>query len=141
MYTVGKVCPTHPTVDGVEGLRYATNHGCVQCARDRARKRQLEFPEWRKAVVAKSNQIHSHRKRASWAKWHADKMDRVPPWADIGKIKEVYKLARQLGMTVDHVIPLRGKYVSGLHVHNNLQLLPAAVNFSKGNKFEVTQNA
>jgi hypothetical protein len=68
-------------------------------------------------------------------------MDRVPPWADIGKIKEVYKLARQLGMTVDHVIPLRGKYVSGLHVHNNLQLLPAAVNFSKGNKFEVTQNA
>jgi len=39
---------------------------------------------------------------------------------------------------VDHVLPLRGKKISGLHVHTNLQLLPGAENIAKGAKYEVS---
>ena len=33
---------------------------------------------------------------------------------------------------VDHVYPLQGKWVSGLHVHENLQVLPGVENSRKG---------
>ena len=36
---------------------------------------------------------------------------------------------------VDHVIPLQGKIVSGLHVWNNIQVIPASTNQSKGNVY------
>ena len=38
---------------------------------------------------------------------------------------------------VDHIIPLNGKQVSGLHVWNNLQVIPATENYSKRNAFVV----
>jgi len=38
---------------------------------------------------------------------------------------------------VDHIIPMNGKLVSGLHVWNNIQVIPASDNVRKHNKFEV----
>lgn len=58
----------------------------------------------------------------------------TPAWADIGKIKEIYQ-ACPPGHHVDHIIPLHGRQVTGLHVENNLQYLPAYENRSKSNKF------
>lgn len=72
----------------------------------------------------------------------AKKLQRTPAWADMAKIKLLYEEAHGLSVIldtpfhVDHVIPLQGKRVSGLHVHTNLQILPGAENVSKGNRFE-----
>ena len=68
--------------------------------------------------------------------------ERTPKWADTAQIFSIYQQARKLSEEtgeqyhVDHIIPLRSKIVSGLHVENNLQILTQYENISKGNKFK-----
>lgn len=64
----------------------------------------------------------------------ASKLDRTPIWADLEKIKTIYKNCPK-GYHVDHIIPLQGDIVSGLHVESNLQYLLAKDNLEKSNKF------
>ena len=58
------------------------------------------------------------------------KRQQMPPWADLDKIKEIYK-NRPKGYHVDHIHPISK---GGLHVHYNLQYLPAIENIKKSNK-------
>lgn len=73
--------------------------------------------------------------RAAAARHRALVKQRTVSWADLTAIKEFYKACPE-GMVVDHVVPLRGKNVCGLHVLNNLQYLTAAENGRKSNRYE-----
>ena len=65
----------------------------------------------------------------------------TPSWANKDKIKEIYTqaqtLTRDTGIQheVDHIIPLQGKLVSGLHVEDNLQILTRKENRAKHNRY------
>ena len=87
---------------------------------------KLRSREWRK-----KNRAH---RNALKGKYLADKLKRTPLWADHSKIIEIYKNCPK-GYHVDHIIPLRAKNVSGLHVQYNLQYLPAIENMRKNNRY------
>lgn len=72
--------------------------------------------------------------RAKDARYRAAKLKATPLWADLEAIKQFY-MACPPGFHVDHIIPLQGKTVCGLHVLENLQYLPAKDNLSKGNRY------
>jgi hypothetical protein len=87
---------------------------------------------WQKANPAKCLAKTMRRK--------ADLLRRMPVWADQAAITQVYEHAQSIrdggfDVQVDHVIPLRGRRVSGLHVHNNLQIIPTLTNKVKANHF------
>lgn len=81
--------------------------------------------------------------RARHAADKAARSKRTMPWADAVAIATFYETAARVSQCtgiehhVDHVIPLRGKKVSGLHVPLNLRVLPGALNVRKNNRFEV----
>lgn len=134
----GKVCVKHPEAGGE---RMTSNSRCVKCLRAYSHawvtRKYSEDSVWREKHLDRIGR--SRRNVGKGAQYVAARRaaieQRIPPWVDWGKIQEVYAKAQHLGLTVDHIIPLRGKLVSGLHVHNNLRPLSQPENDSKGNKF------
>lgn len=97
---------------------------------EKARQYAKENPEW---------------KAAHCAKRRSRKLRACPDWLtqeQLNKIETFYHLAKRLfketGIPhhVDHIVPLQGKSVSGLHVPWNLQVLTASDNSKKSNKHE-----
>ena len=85
-----------------------------------------------------------HKWKIYCANRRAAKLKRTPAWLssdDKSMINEIYELAELrtnitgIKWEVDHIIPLQGKNVSGLHVPTNLQVIPQKHNRSKGNFF------
>jgi hypothetical protein len=137
---------------GHSGLRYAANYTCVECNREQvaaAEQKRLarlraeigsNFYRARRAqknlTASKWRKTHRAEKSAEWAAWRADRSQRTPAWADQDKIRAFYRLAAAFSKLyvphhVDHIIPLNGKTVSGLHVPLNLRVIPATDNLHK----------
>lgn len=99
-------------------------------------------PEKRKTSTKKWRDNNQGKVLAATIKRRSDKDNRTPPWFEKEEVSELYKLAagiRKTGIAVhvDHVIPLRGELVSGLHCLANLQIMTAKGNMEKGNAFEI----
>ena len=103
---------------------------------------------WREANREKAkescrawNEANPDKRNALTSKRRAAKLQRTPAWADHESIRLWYLGARILGELlgetyhVDHILPMQGEKVSGLHTFENLQLLPGSENCSKRNSF------
>jgi hypothetical protein len=103
----------------------------------------LKNTEKRKVYNKKWNSENLGKKNVFTAKYRATKLQRTPPWLTKEhqlQIEGFYLLAKemekQLGgkYDVDHIEPLNGDEVSGLHAPWNLQVLPKSANIKKSNK-------
>lgn len=123
---------------GEEGLAYHRRADLKRYWNSDRRDKQLEYQRG----YRKSN-------RDKISKWSVErrvrKIQAMPIWLTEEhnrQIGEFYTLAKECEILtgdkyhVDHIVPLKGKNVCGLHVPWNLQVLPADVNIRKGNRYE-----
>jgi len=80
------------------------------------------------------------KERAKCMRRKARKKKATPPWADHDAINAIYaeavRLEQETGIKhhVDHIYPLQSKYLCGLHIAENLQVLPSTENIRKNNR-------
>lgn len=105
------------------------------------KKKQLqEKPEQNRKHQAKWKKQNPHKAAAINAKRRANKKKALPAWANLEAIKKIYQEAVRLTKItgipheVDHIYPLQSKYLCGLHVETNLQILTKQQNLTKGNR-------
>jgi hypothetical protein len=127
--------------DHYKAIKAASHRRNPESQAARSRKWYLANKEKANAASKKWIENNPGRVNARAARLRAELLQRTAPWADLELIDDVYSLARVfrddgLSLDVDHVVPLRGRKVSGLHTHHNLRLLDSTENKSKSNRFQ-----
>lgn len=145
-----KKCPgckeTKPLEEYSKGQSY-----CKPCHRASVKRARARHPETRK----KNRLLHRERELAvnrAYKKSNRETISRInsgrnaarkratPVWANRFFISEAHDLAKRrtklLGEPwhVDHIVPLQNPLVCGLHVENNLRVIPSSHNLAKGNR-------
>lgn len=109
------------------------------------RKWHIDNREHRLQLQKKWQKNNLDKVAAINAKRRAAKLQRTPPWLTqehYEQIKLFYiearRLSKETGIShhVDHIVPLQGKNICGLHVPWNLQILTKTENLVKGNKYD-----
>lgn len=159
-YFTGRFCD-----NGHRAYRLVSTYGCAMCAavkrttitpglRDRQRNscrlwrlNNLERERARERQWSRDNLERSRARARLYQKENAKSVcasvlarskhvrQATPPWADMKAIRQFYA-NRPEGFHVDHIVPLRGRNVCGLHILENLQYLSAEDNLAKGNRFD-----
>lgn len=99
----------------------------------------LKNPDRRKKIAMD----YFRRHRDAYAARRKRRGLAIPKWADMLAIRAFYReaqrLTRETGVVheVDHIIPVCGRLVTGLHVPENLQILTLPENRSKHARFSV----
>lgn len=123
--------------------------GKIYRAKNREKERSRQA-EWTKNNREKANaRVYRYQKRnpqrasdAASRKYYALKAA-TPRWLTVGNLVEIkwaYELAKERSLStgnphvIDHIIPLQGENICGLHVPWNLQILTRSENSKKGNK-------
>lgn len=97
-------------------------------------------PERRAEISRRAYRKNPHAAVANTAKRRAAKLRATPSWADMAAIKGMYAAARMVSemmgepYEVDHVVPLQGRAVCGLHDVRNLRIAPRSENRRKAAK-------
>lgn len=150
-YFTGNPCKRGHIVE-----RFTKNKTCVECDREWRQRNKQQIKnrnaEYYQRNVEKYHQYYEQnaerykeneqrfrtanpgRINAYSAKRRAALLQATVAWSELEEIAKLYEQAQKDGYQVDHVIPLQGKTVCGLHVLDNLQLLPEEVNNQKRNK-------
>jgi 5-methylcytosine-specific restriction endonuclease McrA len=114
----------------------------IRLARHReASKRWREAnPEKMKAARKAYHEANPHVMAEVCRRRQAKLLKATPAWANVQAMQAVYEEAKRLEAEtgipheVDHVVPLQGRLVSGLHCETNLRVLPRSDNRRKGNR-------
>ena len=106
---------------------------------ERARKKiwRENNPSYARKYLEENRAAHTARV----ALRGAVKLKATPTWANAFEISAIYNRARKVSVEtgivheVDHVVPLRSRYVCGLHCESNLQIIPKVENRAKRNLY------
>lgn len=137
----GKPCP-----QGHLAFRFRSNSYCCECNKTSC----VTYHFGNHSAMLKRMSVYGKNNKdkaaARGAKRRALKILATPTWLSAShydEMRDLYTKSSQIAeltgilFHVDHIVPLQGELVCGLHVPWNLQVIPAYENLSKSNKHEI----
>jgi hypothetical protein len=147
-YFTGKPCK-----NGHIAPRLKSNRSCKECAylKRTAYEQSEAYTKWKESNKSKVCSDWQKRNKgkvnANTRKYQASKLKRTPKWLsdfDLLKMQCLYQVAIMRTIEsgeewhVDHIVPLQGEKVSGLHVPWNLRVITASENHRKNNRYAMS---